>query len=269
MGSEKIIRMPPQEKTMDILVVITLYLIFVLPGTILTTLPPLLLTAAWFLLPSAYLITRRKKNIAKISFATLIIGLLAFSLDIFLLHNHAWEPYASSFSFRIFGVPPEEISWFFLHIFFILVFYEHFIDDGDLGRFRITRRIKPLIWFSAGVFIFTLLAIYGFPHASRIPYAYAVMSAVAMFPILIYCCGRRFTFLKKLLPFALFFFCFASIMEIRAVQEGLWAFRDTSNYLGIMTLFGAAFPIEEIMFWMALGPSVAIAYYELFADDGA
>lgn len=58
-------------------------------------------------------------------------------------------------------------------------------------------------------------------------------------------------------------------MEIRAVQSGFWSFPDTENYLGIITLFGAMFPMEEIIFWMTLGPSVAIAYYELFTDDGA
>lgn len=260
--------MPPKDKIIDLFAVSALYLVFILPGAILTTLPPLLLTAAWFLLPSGYLMWRQKKNIAKISFATLLIGLLAFSLDIVLLHNHTWEVHTSSFAFRIFGVPPEEMLWFFSHIFFILVFYEHFIDDGDLDRFRITRRVKPLVGFGVLAFILVLLAIYGLPYASRIPYAYAAVGGIAMFPILLYCYARKFTFLKKLVPLGVFFFLFALVMEIKTVQCGLWAFYDTPNYLGMITLFGATFPIEEVIFWMALGPSVAIAYYELFADDG-
>jgi len=255
-------------KKIDFLVVSGLYLIFILPAAILAITPPLLLAILWFLLPSGYLMARRRKNIRKISFAAFIIGLLAFSLDIILLHNHAWEPYASSFIFRIFGVPPEEILWFFFHIFFILVFYEHFIDDGDLGTFGITRRIKPLVVFSIGAFIVTLLAVYKLPYATRIPYAYAIIGGLAMTPILLYCAIGRFLFLKKLAPLAAFFFFFALIMEIRAVQYGLWSFSDARNYFGLITIFGATFPIEEIIFWMALAPSVAIAYYELFADDG-
>ena len=255
------------DRITDIVVISALYLIFILPAAI-SALPPFLLTAAWFLLPSTYLIARRKKNIAKISFATLVIGLLAFSLDIILLHNHAWTPFKSSFALRIFGAPPEEILWFFFHIFFILVFYEHFIDDGDLGRFRITRRIKPLLWFSAAAFLSVLLAMYGLPYASRMPYAYAVVGGIAMIPILLYCSIRGSRFLKKLVPLAVFFFFYSFVMEIRAVQYGLWTFHDTANYLGTITIFGAAFPVEEVIFWMLLGPIVAVAYYETFADDG-
>ncbi len=255
------------KKKIDLLVVSGLYLIFILPAAILTAIPPFLLAVAWFLLPSGYLMARRRKNIAKISFATLIIGLLAFTLDIVLLHNHTWISY-SSFGLRVFGVPPEEMLWFFFHIFFILVFYEHFIDDGDLGKFALTPRIKPLIWFSAGAFISTLLAVYELPHAIRISYAYAIIGGLTMTPILFYCGIGRFRFLKKLVPLAAFFFFFTLIMEIRAVQYGLWSFHDVKNYLGLITISGATFPIEEIIFWMALGPSVAIAYYELFADDG-
>jgi hypothetical protein len=58
------------------------------------------------------------------------------------------------------------------------------------------------------------------------------------------------------------------MMEIRAVRAGLWAFSDTPNYLAIITVAGVSFPAEEIVFWMILGPVVALAYYELFADDG-
>ncbi|MEK7099017.1 MAG: hypothetical protein AAB916_00695 [Patescibacteria group bacterium] len=257
-----------QSKTSDLLIVCLIYSAFILPPVVLGSSPPLVLNVGWFLLPSLYLIARRKKNIPEILFGTVFIGLLAFSLDIFLFHNHAWEPFASSFSFRIFGVPPEEMLWFFLHIFFILVFYEHFIDDGRIGKFRITRGAVSLAVFSTMAFVCVLFGIFTFPAASRINYAYGIMGALSMIPILVYFLSNRKAFLRKLAPLLVFFFIFALVMEIRAVQYGLWSFTDMQNYIGTVTLFSALFPIEEIIFWMTLGPSVAIGYYELFADDG-
>lgn len=125
-----------------------------------------------------------------------------------------------------------------------------------------------LIGGSIAFFCFILLAIDLFPDTSRIRYAYSVFGTLTMIPLFAYFLVARKSLLKKFLPLAIFFFLFALGMEIRAVQYDLWSFHDIKNYLGLITIFGATFPIEEIIFWMTLGPSVAIAYYELFADDG-
>ncbi len=253
-------------KKVDLIVIIALYLLSILPQIIFTALPPLALNIAWFLAPAFYLIARRKKNLLKISLATIFIGLLTVSMDFFLLHNHAWEPYRSSFSFPIFRASVEEILWFFLHVFYVLVWYEHFLDDETTTR--ISPRIGLLIAGSSAFISSVLLVIYLFPDASRIRYAYGIFGVLTMVPMMAYFLLMRRPLFKKFLPLAIFFFIFAFGMEIRAVQYGLWAFHDLKNYLGVFTLFGARFPVEEVIFWMALGPGVAVAYYELFADDG-
>ena len=126
----------------------------------------------------------------------------------------------------------------------------------------------PLILFSAGIFILVVSLVAIFPDISTIPYAYAVIGILGMGPILVYAFVRHDPFFNKFFSLTLFFFPFALIMEIQAVRFGLWSFHNYPNYLAIITLFGAAFPVEEIIFWMTLGPVVAITYYELFADDG-
>ncbi len=254
------------KRVIDLAVVSGLYALFIIPTGISSSLSSLALNVAWFLLPAAYLSLRAKKNFSKIFLATLFIGILAFSLDIILLHNNAWTPYRSDFSFRFFGVPPEEMLWFFFHIFYIIVWYEHFLDDERLAR--TSKWLLRLAIFSIACFALVLAAVYSFPDMIRIRYAYGIFAALAMIPVVIYLCTWRTALLKKLLPLAAFFFFFGFAMEIRAVRLGLWAFPDTENYLGVITLFGATFPVEEIVFWMTLGPIVAIAYYELFADDG-
>lgn len=253
------------KKKIDLVVITALYFLFIIPPIVFTTFPPLALNIAWFLVPALYLIARQKKNLLKISCATIFIGLLTIGMDLFLLHNHAWEPYQSSFSLHIFRAPVEEITWFFSHIFYILVWYEHFLDDERV--FRLSPRIRLLIVGSIAFFCFVLLAIYPFPGTSHIRYAYSVFGVLTMIPMFAYFLLARRSLLKKFLPLAIFFFLFALGMEIRAVQFGLWSFHDIRNYLGLVTLFSATFPIEEVLFWMALGPSVALAYYELFADD--
>ena len=249
----------------DIIVISTLYLAVILSPQALTRLPPLVLDLLFFAAPALYLILRRKKNLPKIFLATLLIGLLAAGMDIFLLHNGAWRPYASSFSFRFFGAPPEEILWFFLHIFYILVFYEHFIDNER--TIPISRRTKYLAAISITVFMAALFLVSVFGAASRIHYAYLTVGAITMLPTLLYLLFTRAHFAKKLAPLILYFFLYALVMEIQAVRFGLWSFTDTQNYVGLITLFGAAFPIEEVFFWMAAGPAVTIVYYEFFIDD--
>ncbi len=252
-------------KRIDLVVIIALYLLFILPPVVFTTSPPLALNAFWFIIPAFYLIARQKKNLHKIALATLFIGLLTLSMDFFLLHNHAWEPYRSNFSFHIFKASIEEVVWFFSHIFYILVWYEHFLDDERV--FRVSPRILLLIIGSITFFCFILLAVYLFPDASRIRYAYSIFGALTMIPVFTYFLLMRRPLFKKFLPLAVFFFLFALGMEVRAIQFGLWSFQDTQNYFGLVTLFNATFPIEELIFWMTLGPSVALAYYEFFADD--
>lgn len=251
-------------KIIDFFAISTFYLSSILPSLVFS-LPPLALNIIWFIIPTIYLLFRLKKNLIKIFAATLPIGLLGFSLDIFLLHNHAWTPYNSSFSIRIFGAPIEEMLWFFFHIFYTLIFYEHFFDDENI--FSVSRRFKYLAGTSFFIFFLSLFFIYGLPDVSRIRYAYLTIGIIAMMPILIYLFGGRMDFLKKLIPLGVFFFLFAMIMEIQALRFGLWSFPDVQNYLGLVTFFGVAFPIEELIFWMILGPSAAIAYYEIFADD--
>lgn len=256
-----------KHRALDLAVIIGLYAASIFPSTLLVFLPTLALDILWFVVPVVYLSWRTGKNLRTILPAAFFIGLLGFSLDIILLHNYAWTPYRSDFTLRIFGVPPEEALWFFFHVFYIIVWYEHFIDD-ERAVHASSKRLATLAWFSVACFGLVLIAVYAFPDAARIRYAYGILAACAMVPITAYLWIRRTALFKKIFPVAAFFFPFALIMEIRALQLGLWSFPDIKNYLGLITIFDATFPMEEILFWMTLGPIVAIAYYELFADDG-
>lgn len=250
----------------DAVVVSAIYLATVLSPRALIRPPPLLLDALFFAVPSLYLIARRKKNLPKIILATALIGALTASMDIYLLHAHAWQPYKSSFSWHILGSPPEEFLWFFLHVFYIIVFYEHFIDDEAIARpAPRTRRLFLVSAFTLAVAFF-LVSFLG--DASRIPYAYLVVGSAAMLPALLYLLLARARFARKLAPLVIYFFFYTLIMEIQAVRFGLWSFADTQNYVGLITLFGAAFPVEEVIFWMLSAPAVAVVYYEFFIDDG-
>ncbi len=249
----------------DIIVISIIYLATILSPQALTRLSPLVLDALFFAVPSLYLIVRQKKNLPKIILATVFIGLLTASMDIYLLHAHAWEPYKTNFSWRILGSPPEELLWFFLHVFYIIVFYEHFMDDELVVR--ASPRTKQLFIVSAFALATSLSLVTFLGDASRIRYAYLTVGAITMLPILFYLLFTHARFVKKLAPFVIYFFLYTFIMEIQAVRFGLWSFADTQNYIGLITLFGATFPVEEVLFWMMASPLVAIVYYEFFIDD--
>ncbi len=228
-------------------------------------LKPLIGAAFFTLLPSIYLIKREKKNILKIFLATVIFGgLFGFLFYFIETLNKAWSITHLVIPWRILGILPlDDVITFFLMTLFVVVFYEHFIDDEKNKQIS-----KNLLWALVPSILATITLVLLFLFSGKrfflIPYAYLVGGiATITFPIVFIFYKPKL--LPKLLSTAAFFFVILFIAEIVALKTGGWVF--PGEYIGKVTVFGVTFPFEDLFFWVILYAASIVSYYEFFIDD--
>jgi hypothetical protein len=251
------------KKTVDLLVIIFIILastFFILKFNV----PPLVSTIFYFIIPAVYLCLREKKNYKKISVASVIFGLIcAFAFDFLATFNNAWVVHRLIFPWKILGVVPiDDMIWFFFLVFFIAVFYEHFLDDEKNPE--ISRHLKYALIPSILVFLTTIILFFISPNLLKFPYAYLILGSVAILP-LFYILYRKPEFIHKFIKLGLFFSFVYLTFELTALKLGQWGFYG--QYIGSVELFGLKFPFEELFFWIGLCAPTFISYYEIFVDD--
>ena len=105
-------------------------------------LPGLAVIVFYLLLPAIYLCIRERKNYKKLTIATLLFGISGIGvLDFIQEINNTWTSLPSRLVFpqKIFGLTPIDYAiFYFVWIFFICAFYEHFLDDEKNKKYQIT-----------------------------------------------------------------------------------------------------------------------------------
>ena len=170
------------------------------------------------------------------------------------------------FPFKIFNfVTFEVILWAFFTTYFVVMFYEYFLDKHATKRLW-TKKTK--YFFIIGLLIFTLFLFFYFffPDYLRIPYWYMIFGVIIFLaPFLIHLFYKQKTTSKFLLPFIYFFFLNFT-WEITALKLGWWSFPGT-DFIGWVSIFGVRFPFEELFFWFGVLAISLLSYYEFFDDD--
>lgn len=233
-------------------------------AAILFKLKPLGGAFLYLFLPSLYLILREKKNFWKIFWGVIIFGLfVGFAFDLIQTYNAAWIVTSLVFPWKFFGVLALDnlIGWALMTL-FILVFYEHFLDDEN--NKKIAKNLKWAIL----VFLLGLLVCAGlyliFPTLIKLPYAYLIGGIIAIiFPLGFVAYKPKF--LNKFLKLAAFFFFIWFIAELACLKYGGWIF--PGQYIGTVNFLGFVFPFEELFFWMMCYAAAVVSYYEFFIDD--
>ena len=249
---------------------VDLLIVFVLLGitaivSLVFDFKPLIISLSYLLLPSIYLILREKKNFWKIFWAVIIFGIIfGLGFDFIVTLNEGWVVTRLVFPFRLFGFYPliDDILAFMLMTLFMVVFYEHFLDD-EKNR-RISRNLKWVLFLSLIVLVFIFIVYIINPNLLRVPYTYLVSGLFAIaFPLAV--CLYRPRFLEKFLKLAAFFFVVWFVLELAALKGGGWIF--PGEYIGMVEIFGLRFPFEELFFWMMWYAAAIVSYYEVFIDD--
>ena len=176
-----------------------------------------------------------------------------------------WASGTTLFPFRIFGVVQLEVAiWGFLFIYGTLLFY-HCIA----GRSQPQRVWTPKMSIFACVIIAFFLAFvslfFNAPEFLSIPHLYFWFGMFMIVPPILVILFQKPKLHSKFLFFGSYFFYYNMVYEIAALQFGWWEFLS-EGVVGPITLFGAALPVEELIFWCMLSSLAVISYYEFYDD---
>lgn len=224
-------------------------------------------TLLFFGAPSLYLTLRKPKSLKRILFGSVLFGLMfGFFLDFIAEYNHAWswpEMNGLVFPSKIFDlIPFDVVIWYFLWVFFILTFYEHFIEgkEKDVISHHFRYAFVPSV-----ISIVTVITIYlTKANLLTIPYTYLVLGLVTM-PTFIYIIWRRPRIIKKILTANIFYAALFLTFEVVALRLDQWRF--PGQYLMKVGLLGVHFPLEEFFYWILISGCVILAFFEHWVDD--
>ncbi len=227
---------------------------------------PIISALIFFTFPTIYMISKnRKLPYKKILTTSVLLTILIGILDILITASKGWlvPDEQLVIKMRLFGFAPiDEILWFFLLIFFLLVFYDYFIEKEKTKTLsKNVRWLVLLIGITTA--IVSLLFLFGL--IAKIKFVYIFVGFIYMIPPFIIIVLKKPRFIKKFFFVTLPFFLINLAHELTALKIGQWNF--PGEYIGTVTLFGLSFPFEEFFFYIILGPAIGLAYYELFFDD--
>lgn len=158
-------------------------------------------------------------------------------------------------------VPPENLIFAFLNFFWVLSFYEYFVDR-DINS-KISKMFKYLI----DLFVFfaaLVLIIYHIdPYLLTLNYFGAAV-AILIIPAILIFAKNTHLLTKSILPtifFAIVFF----VYEIVSLYIGSWWW--PGDYYLPITVFGKIFPLDDVVIWYFLSTPALIGGYEYFMDD--
>lgn len=218
-------------------------------------------------LPSAYLSIAKPQLIRKTAIYSAFFALPFASVVDYLAHvNRAWHETTGLLGARVLGVyPVDALLWAFLYSYFIISFYEYFLDRDSRNRPLFPRRVKYIITVVMGIFV-----VFWIIHTVRhelliIPYFYILLVLVAFVLPLILIVSKFPKLIPKVVLQGLYFVVLSVIYELTALSLGQWSFPG-EQYIGSVNLFGIIFPFEEAL-WILLAVPAYLCIYEFFADD--
>ncbi len=219
----------------------------------------------FLIIPSIYLSLKQKKYVAKTALFS-AAGLFVFiAIDYIAVTMSQWYFPHSILPYRLFGkVALEGVLWMFAWVYFIIMYYEYFLE----------KKCAPRLYYPAFKFMFigflAILATFlivkqineSFLH---IPYFYLVFGIfLGLIPLV--CVLLRFPNLfTDFAKAAVYFAFFGLVWELTGVPLGHWSFPGT-QFIGWVKLFGVRFPFEELFVWILLGAMAVLSWYEFFDE---
>lgn len=212
--------------------------------------PPAIINFLW-------LKKSRKKILIFSLSATFLFG---FAIELVSRLADSWDVQSSLP--RIFGILPlENILFAFINFFWVLTFYEYFVDRKSMNNF--SKRFKYLIiLFSTFTLIVFLLYFYN-PEIISLDYPIVGLFVLLIPSILIF--SKNPGLLKKTILPVIFFSLIFFIYELVSLLIGSWWW--PGEYILPISLFGHIFPLDDVIIWYILSTITLIGGYEFFADN--
>jgi hypothetical protein len=247
-----------------LLIMLALFLYVIMASFLVYLLEPPYYLAICIVLgvPSLFNFLLLKKGKTKILIFSLVTTFL-FALPIELMARmaDAWD--VASMFVRPFGlIPLENMLFAFLNFFWILSFYEFFLDTQK-EKLGINKRFKILVL----IYLFLSIIVYGlfFYNPEIIKTDYHIIALIFLVPILIILGFKTPKLIKKTLIPTAFFALIFFVYELVSLLIGHWWW--PGYYLWPIFISGIIFPVDDIVIWYLLSTPALILGYEFFADD--
>lgn len=217
---------------------------------IIVLVPPAVINFLWL----------KKSRFKILLFSVLTTILFAPPVELAARLADAWD--VQSILPRLFGIAPlENILFAFLNFFWVLVFYEYFVDK-DLRR-KISRRLRLIVLGYLLLFLLVFTIFFIAPNLLAVNYALLAIIILIIPGIVMFWFNPKL--LKKTwLPTIFFAFVFF-VYEVVSLLIGSWWW--PGEYLLPVSLLGRVFPLDDVIIWYLLSTPVLIAGYEFFVDD--
>ncbi|MEK6984179.1 MAG: hypothetical protein AABX33_06410 [Nanoarchaeota archaeon] len=225
------------------------------------------LTLIWifFGVPSLVLSYFNMHLVKKVAFFSIIFSLpFTTIIDYMAVITGSWTV-TTSFPFRLFDIIAiEDFVWGFLYLYFVIMYYEYFLENKHKDRLYYPNMKYLAIAFA--VFLIAFLAsMFMNPMLLNIPYFYFIFGIVIeVIPIGIIV-FKHPPISSGLLKISAYFFYLLFLMGIAGVKLGHYSYPG-ANFIGWINLFFISVPIEELIFAFILSSPATIAYYKLFDE---
>jgi|SRR3989344_376048 len=215
--------------------------------------------------PSLYLSFKNRYKVKKVALFSILVSIpIVIIFEILTFGDNMWWLTGTILPHRFLGIIAlEDFLWMFLVTYIILIFYEHFINK-DFQK-DISKKIKVMNYILYPITIILSL-IFVFNRAILvIPYAYLVFGIIIfLIPTMLFLIKYP-KFTKNFFKVSIFFFYIHMILELVGLRLGYWVFPGT-HYIGMISILGLSFPLEEFIFVICLGGFAACTYYEFFTN---
>lgn len=146
-----------------------------------------------------------------------------------------------------------------IHIFLTAAFFDYFIA-GDTSKSEL---LSPVRVACAGLILIGILLFLSkaAPSLITVQYGYLAAGLAVVIPALVILFTRPRLFLPaiKTVPFFFFLYLFYDLTSFALTVNEF-----NGTYLGMLTVVGLRFPVEELVFWMILNSAVVTVYYSYF-----
>jgi len=219
-----------------------------------------------FFLPTAIWFSLRNKKVIlrSLIFAGIFTVPIALIVDYMAVSSGAWYVPNTVFPVRYLNILPlEDVVLGLLLVYSVIICFEHFLDKGRhnlidhkmkyfmaafalaIGIFLLVFMIKPEILAFKNSYVWLGLIFVVIP----------IITAYSVFPRLV----------SKYIKVGMYFALVLLMFEYAGVALDHWIF-TSDGILGSVQLFDKRIPYEELVFWVLLGSTSIISYYEFFDD---
>ncbi len=221
-----------------------------LVSVVIVLMPPAVINFLWL----------KKSRFKILLFSVLTTLLFAPPVEMAARLASAWD--VQSILPRLFGIAPlENILFAFLNFFWVLSFYEYFVDK-DRTR-QVSSRIRFIVLAYCLLSLLTFSLFFINPGLITINYSLLAIIILIVPGAVIFYLNPKL--LKKVWLTTVFFAFVFFIYEAVSLIIGSWWW--PGDYLLPIKLAGKIFPLDDVIIWYFLSTPVLIGGYEFFIDN--